>query len=74
MPLQCYVVEVHVAAPGGMNHPGKVAQSVEWVLTGATVPGCRVIECTGRNCTCGDHHAQAAALPERQLTPLAPRS
>lgn len=74
MPSKCYVVEVHIVAPGGMNHPGKVAQSVLWQLTGATVPGARIIECTGRNCTCQEHQALAADWPERPVTRLAPES
>lgn len=55
MPTKCVVVEVHVNHIGPNTCPGKVAQQVAWVLTGAVVPGMKVVEATGQNCTCADH-------------------
>lgn len=39
MPMKCVVVRLHIGPVGPNTSADKIAQSVKWVLEGATVPG-----------------------------------
>lgn len=51
MAMKCVVVRLHIGPVGPNTPPEKIAQSVKWVLEGATVPGgLPITSCEGFDC------------------------